>query len=363
MSTEIQTLDGFLAQLEKPFDDKNGFGMAFEAECHFAKQQVVKNDFTMKTAQNNQASLKSAILNVAAIGITLNPAAAHAYLVPRDGGICLDISYRGLVKLATDSGAIEWAKTILVYDGDRFTWRGPNQEPEHEADVFDPDRINADNPLENLRGGYCIAKLPDGTFLVDTMTAAEILAVRDSSKAKNGPWKGKWAGEMAKKTVTKRASKSWPQSNGRGRLDQAIDVLNAHEGLEDKEVVEVADYIRPTKEQTERFLALSEAGDTLEFSVWYDALPLEVRQGLPDVEYPKGEKMRMRKFFDEQLKEGREQFHNYAANLLALCESMDDTGVIELMDGMSGEVRDALIAELHGEHGMYVQEVLREEAA
>lgn len=370
MSTEVQTLDGFLGQLEKPFNDANAFGMAFKTECLFAKQQIVKNDFTLKTASNNQASLRNAILNVAAIGITLNPAAAHAYLVPRDGAICLDISYRGLVKLATDSGAIEWAKAVLVYEGDDFKWRGVNQEPLHEANVLDPNRMDAKRPLDNLLGGYCIAKLPDGTFLIDYMTADEILEVRNSSKAylngkegKKGPWEGKWAGEMAKKTLVKRASKSWPQSNGRDRLDNAIEILNAHEGLEETETVAVSDYIRPSKEQTDRFLELSKAGDNMAFCLWYDALPIEIRQGLPDVEYPKGEKMRMRKFFDDQLKEGRDELDNHAANLQAACESMDDTGVIEIMEGLGDDVREALIGELRGEHGMYVQEVLREEAA
>lgn len=36
---------------------------------------------------------------------------------------------------------------------------------------------------------------------------------------------------MAKKTVIKRASKQWPQSSGRERLDEAVVVVNEHEGL------------------------------------------------------------------------------------------------------------------------------------
>ena len=104
-----------LIKLEKPFDGQNNFGLVFKSECLFAKQQITKESFTLDTAVNNPASLRSAILNVAAIGISLNPSLAHAYLVPRDGAICLDISYRGLVKLATDAGAIEWAKAVLVY--------------------------------------------------------------------------------------------------------------------------------------------------------------------------------------------------------------------------------------------------------
>lgn len=350
-----------LHRLEDTFTQQNAYGLGFKNECLFAKQQLLKNDFTMKTAENNQGSLRSAILNVAAIGITLNPAMAHAYLVPRDGQICLDISWRGLVKLATDSGAIEWAKAVLVYEGDRFTWRGVNQEPIHEADVLDPNRMDAKNPLENLKGGYCIAKLPDGSFLTDFMTAAEILEVRNTSKAKKGPWAGPWAGEMAKKTLVKRASKSWPQSNGRERLDTAIEVLNAHEGLEELAGTTSADWVQPSPEQTEKFMALSQAGETMELALFVGSLPLEVRQSLPGIEFPHGEKIKMRKLFDAQIAEGREQFDEYLADLTAACDSTDDAAVLEIMLSFSEEAQEHFYANLRGEHGMYVREVLKEE--
>ena len=239
-----------LQQLKTPFDKQNNYHLKFESECLFAKQQLAKNDYTLKTAQNNPKSLKSAILNVAAIGITLNPALSHAYIVPRDGAICLDISYLGLIKLATASGAIKWAKATLVYEGDTFKWKGPNKEPKHEADVFDKERINASDPLKNLIGGYCTAKLYDDSVLVEVMTCDEILEVRNTSKAytmgkegKKGPWDGPFAGEMAKKTLIKRARKSWPQTSGRERLDTAIDIINQHEGLDEPLLISVNDYV------------------------------------------------------------------------------------------------------------------------
>lgn len=236
-----QSWDSYLAAWDRDFAERNAFGLKFEAECHFAKQQILKNDFTLKTAQQNPGSLHSAILNIAAIGVSLNPAIKHAYLVPRDGSICLDISYRGLIKLACDSGAITAAKAELVhgprgeYSGDSYKWKGPMAAPEHEADPFHPDRINGQDPLENIIGGYCIAILPCGTTMTEQMSAAEIFAVRQSSKAftsgKACPWKGAWSGQMGKKTLVKRAANAWPQHGQRERLDKAIDVLNEHEGL------------------------------------------------------------------------------------------------------------------------------------
>lgn len=364
MGSEVN-VSQLLVDSKSKFDRQNAFGLKFESECLFAKQQLMKNDYTLKTAANNQASLQAAILNVAAIGISLNPASAHAYLVPRDGAVCLDISYRGLVKLATDSGAIKWAKAVLVYEGDDFVWRGPNEAPKHEADVFDDSRIDASDPLNNLKGGYCIAKLTDGDVLVEVMTAGEIKEVRDASKGyasgKQSPWKGKWAGEMAKKTLVKRAYKSWPQSDGRERLDNAIEILNQHEGLED-EPVRTSEFLRPSKEQTETYLALAKEGEPVDFWIWYRAQDDRIRAALPGCEFERGQKQKMMAYFEAQLKAGRETLDTWAADLLALCESADDHGVRELMGEMSEAQRSALLDTLNTTHRYFVEQSARDAA-
>jgi len=222
----------------------------FEAECHFAMQLLEKNKYLMETAQKNPNSLKNAIMNVSAIGISLNPALKHAYLVPREGVVILDISYLGLVAVACDSGTIVAAPAELVhgprgnYQGDTYRWRGRFLPPEHESpEPFHPDRINADNPLENVIGGYCVALLPSQTVIVEQMSIAEMLVIRDSSMAytkgavgKKGPWENKWSGRMGLKSIVKRAAHSWPQTGQRIRLDTAIHVLNQHEGLREEDL-------------------------------------------------------------------------------------------------------------------------------
>jgi recombination protein RecT len=229
------------------FADKNKYGLSFEAECHFAKQVIIKNKGVLEVAQNNPESLRNAIVNSSACGLSLNPILKHAYLVPREGAICLDISYLGLVKVGCDSGAIILAKPVLVhgkrgnYPGDKYSGRGPVTAPVHEYDLSHPDRINGDDPLENVVCGYCLAVTPSGVVVVEEMSGSEIIAVRGSSKAfssggKN-PWKGPWSGQMGKKTLVKRASHSWPQTGDRLRLDTAISILDQHEGLREEELV------------------------------------------------------------------------------------------------------------------------------
>ena len=355
MSNQLSITEQIFS-LEKKFNGQNAFALKFENECLFAKQLITKNDFTMSTAQNNPASLKAAILNVAAIGISLNPAMAHSYLVPRDGGICLDISYKGMVKLATDSGSISYAKAVLVYKGDDFKANGPFDLPDHQYDPFNADRINASNPLDNLAGGYCAAKLPDGSYIIDFMTAGEILEVRDSSKAKNGPWKGKWSGEMAKKTLIKRASKSWPQSNGRERLDTAIQVLNEHEGDEEIITASASDYLTPSKEQTETYLEMAK-GDSVDFWLWYRDLDQRIQAALPNCEFEPRQKGKMMAMFNSALKDGRERLEEWCINFQAVCESDDEIGGAEILEELPANQVQALIDAMPTELSMFAQSI------
>jgi recombination protein RecT len=181
-------------------------------------QLFQKNDFLTKTAIANPASAQNAIINVAAIGITLNPASKLAYLVPRDGGVCLDISYMGLMHLAQATGAIKWGQCKLVHQADTYESNGLDSAPTHKYNAFG-DR----GPVV---GGYCTIKTADGDYLTEEMSLAEIKATEATSKAKNGPWKNFWE-EMARKTIVKRASKYWPR---RERLDAAIDYVNTEGG-------------------------------------------------------------------------------------------------------------------------------------
>ena len=188
-------------------------------ESQFAIQYFQKNDFLSKTALSNPTSAQNAIINVAAIGITLNPASKLAYLVPRDGMVCLDISYMGLLHLAQSTGSIKWGQCKLVYSADTYESNGLDSAPTHKYNAF--------GERGEVVGGYCTVKTADGDYLTEEMSLAEIKTVEATSKAKNGPWKTFWE-EMARKTIVKRASKYWPKAQ---RLDNAIHLLNEDEGI------------------------------------------------------------------------------------------------------------------------------------
>lgn len=196
----------------------------FDREAGFALQIITGNNYLASVALNNPQSLKNAINNVAAIGITLNPASKLAYLVPRKQAICLDISYMGLLHLAQLSGAILWGQARVVREGEHFLLKGIDQPPEHELDPFKKE------PGEII-GAYSVAKTPEGDYLTHCMSIAEIYAIRARSEAwkayvkdnsKLCPWNTDLV-EMIKKTTVKPAAKMWPR---RERLDNAVHYLN-----------------------------------------------------------------------------------------------------------------------------------------
>lgn len=212
----------------------------YEREASFAMQELKEKSFLLNTACKNPDSLKYAILNVAAIGLSLSPVTKLAYLVPRDGKVCLDISYKGLIQLACEIGAIKWAVAELVYSEDEFIVNGMGERPIHNYKPFDKDR-------GDVIGAYCVAKTFEEEYIVTSMSIDEIFEIRNSSaawkayakdKSKKNPWVT-FPGEMIKKTVIKRAYKSWPLVDKKStRLDKAVDAMNETDPIEFKEVGE-----------------------------------------------------------------------------------------------------------------------------
>lgn len=211
----------------KEIAEAEGNQILYKKEALFAMQSIKTNALLQSCTTS---SIQNAVINIASLGLTLNPANQYAYIVPRQVNktwqACLDVSYKGLIKLSSDSGNIQWAKAVIVYETDEFEMQGIEQMPIHKYDPFRKDR-------GKIVGGYCAAKLKDDSYLIDTMPIEELEQVRATSKAANGPWKT-WPLEMMKKTLIKRASKTWPNAEP---LNKAISLINEHEGLEEKYLV------------------------------------------------------------------------------------------------------------------------------
>ena len=258
----MSELNAIILSSKESFEKIAPLNISFQKEAGFAMQLLEANSFLMSTASQSKDSLRNALTNIAAIGLSLNPATKLAYLVPRGKKVCLDISYIGLVKLATDSGSILWVQAQVVRANDVFTIHGPGREPSHSFNPFDSNR-------GDIVGAYCVAKTKDNEYLTEVMSLNELLDIRDrteaykayaAKKTQSCPWISDET-EMMKKTVIKRASKLWPKTD---RFADAVRILDEHEGIDfekEKKIVDITPAQVSDLELIESMLSKIENGE------------------------------------------------------------------------------------------------------
>lgn len=203
----------------------------FKREASFAAQIINGNDKLMETDMNSRLQ---SVLNVAQIGLTLNPAAKEAYLIPRfvKGKILCQFmpSYIGLTKLLTDAGAIRNVYANVVYDGDEFDIEiGSEQKVTHRPHIL------SGKAKGNIKAVYSVAILPTGEKQIDYMDIAELHEIRERSetykafianKIKSCTWVTDES-EMMRKTMIRRIYKYLPKSNNatlNDRIEKAIEL-------------------------------------------------------------------------------------------------------------------------------------------
>ena len=111
----------------------------------------------------------------------------------------------GIVKKVRNSGELAEITSHVVHANDDFVYEfGDSEGIGHKPKFSDRGA-----PI----GAYAIAKTKDGAIYREYMTAEEINAVKEISKAKNsGPWAGPFYLEMWRKTVIRRLAKRLPMS-------------------------------------------------------------------------------------------------------------------------------------------------------
>lgn len=207
-----------------------------EKEASFALQIINRDTQLQKCSLN---SILEAIINVANIGLTLNPAANECCIIARWnsklGGLqaVLEPMYQGLTRLAMREGVVKQLNTQIVYEKDEII-----------VDAADNVRpvIHKVNPLKDrgvMIGAYCISTDLDGYRQVELMSIDQIKEVRDTSdgfkafsagKIKSHPWESSF-GEMARKTVIKRLFKYLNRKGDESKLSNAIELSNNNHGL------------------------------------------------------------------------------------------------------------------------------------
>ena len=158
---------------------------------------------TPALGQCDPLSLVGALMTSSQLGLEPGPL-GEAYLVPFGRQVTFIPGYRGLIKLAWQSGMLDTISANVVHANDQFEYElGLNADLKHK-----PARGERGEPTEV----YAVAKFKSGGYVFEVMSVKEVEDVRKRSKAsKSGPWVTDWEA-MAKKTVIKRLMKFLPLS-------------------------------------------------------------------------------------------------------------------------------------------------------
>ena len=166
--------------------------------------QMQKNTKLMECDVN---SLRSAAISCASMGVEPNGRDAH--LIPfnnkRKGIVeCqLIIDFKGLARLALQSGEISYLHASVICENDVF---------EYDKGQIKTHKINFKGGRGKMYAAYALARFKDGTEKGEVMPKEEIDSIRARSRSSgSGPWVTDY-NEMAKKTVFRRLTKWLPLS-------------------------------------------------------------------------------------------------------------------------------------------------------
>jgi recombination protein RecT len=178
-------------------------------------------------------SINGVLLSVASTGLSLNPVLKLCYVIPRNVKVktktgdawekraMVEPSYMGLMKLATDSGAVRNFEVHEVYQGDEFVFDLVQKAPTVHRPYWTLGRQRG-----KLIGVYGFAVLADGTRIPEHMGADELAKIQSKSDNKAGSVYSDWAGEMARKSLVKRLQKYVPRTEKAQQFYEAVDLDN-----------------------------------------------------------------------------------------------------------------------------------------
>lgn len=181
----------------------------------------------------DRGSLIKACLQAAELGLVLNKSMAEADILKvwnnkvRKYEAQFRPRYKGLMKLALQTGEVLKIESRIVYENDEFEIiEGTSAGIVHKRKL---------SGRGGMIGAYCVWTLRNGESQFEVMSKEEIHAIRDrsSSKTKDGKVVGPWVtdeAEMWRKTVIRRATKYMPMSP---EVARAVHADNVAEGVID----------------------------------------------------------------------------------------------------------------------------------
>ncbi|MED5549761.1 MAG: recombinase RecT [Pseudomonadota bacterium] len=187
-----------------------------------ASTALARTPMLQECMESNPKAVLLALSDCAADGLL--PNGKEAALVPFNDrkNNTIDLTYipmiAGVLKRMRNSGEVSSISAEIVHENDVFEFiRGDDEKLTHKPN-WTGDR---GRPV----AAYAIIRMASGEIYREVMSAAQIEAVKNASRAKGGPWSGPFVLEMWRKTVLKRAAKYCPLSDD--RIQTMLDRDNA----------------------------------------------------------------------------------------------------------------------------------------
>lgn len=169
------------------------------------------------------ATIVSAFMSIAELGLTLNKQRGLAYLVPFKGVATPMISYKGLIQLATECGSALDFRVGIRCERDEWSYNPlhPTQPIHH---------VPAENRGRKL-GYYCAVFLPNGLVRGEYMTEAECKE-HERKYSKQG-WQKMGFDNGALKTVVRKVCK---YLRLKGAFAKAVEITDYNDVTPDEEL-------------------------------------------------------------------------------------------------------------------------------
>lgn len=159
-----------------------------------------------------QESIFRVAITAAELGLDISGTLGDAYVVPFNNKVgdkwvstaTLIIGYRGLARLARNTGGVARIESNVVCANDAFEFE--------QGTTFTLRFRQSTGDRGKAIGAYALVQFNDGSFQAEYMTRDDIENIRSMAKSGNSPaWSKSW-GEMARKTVFRRLAKWLPLS-------------------------------------------------------------------------------------------------------------------------------------------------------
>ncbi len=182
----------------------------------------------------SRASVMEAMLDTVMQG--LNPSKDQVYYIPYGKKLVAQRSYFGDMAVVKRVEDIEEIRSNLIYKGDEITINNENG-----RSIVEDHETSWENRQNEIAGAYAVVVFGDDRpDRYEIMTKGEIEQSWDQSKMNNSPTQNDFPGEMAKRTVVRRACKTIINSSDDEKLLAGKPEITNEQALE-KQVEEEKD--------------------------------------------------------------------------------------------------------------------------